>query len=147
MWLRRRKRGQQSSETGKETPDDDIATECQLFLTGRYAERLDASGRPLPAWVWLNELAHGSPDELSALAGGTTARPHPQVWASAITYLAGELLVLADGDTARLRALQSDVLVPLELRQMRYWFEPLTPPQLVAKVSAALNRCRDARSD
>jgi hypothetical protein len=80
MWRWRRKRKKAGSEDN-ESAGDDIAAECHLFLTGRYAERSDAAGRHLPAWVWLNELAHGSPDELSALAGGTSTRPHPQPWA------------------------------------------------------------------
>jgi hypothetical protein len=126
---------------------DDIATECEFFLAGRYAERLQAAGRPLPPWVWLNELAHGSMEEMIALADGTSAHAHPQPWDAAMRYLAGELLAIAAGDNASLHAVQNDALLPLELRQVRYWFEPMTPNQMVTRVSAALVRSRNARSE
>jgi hypothetical protein len=115
-----------------------IGPECEEFLAGRYAQHLQSVGRTVPAWAWLNRLAHSSVADIRSLASGQGARQGDSV-SAAVRFLAGELLARA-GDADSLAALQRDVLVPEELALANHWMEPLTAGQLVSRVLAALDR-------
>jgi len=66
----------------------------------------------VPAWAWLNRLAHGFAAEVRALAAeGASLDDH---WDGAIRFLAGELVARAPDDRS-MATLQRDALVPLEL--------------------------------
>ena len=102
--------------------------ECEAFLAGRYAELLDSWGAVVPAWAWMNLVAHG--DEVAlrcAMEERTMAG-----WRQARAYLAAVILDAVDDGTIVLADLQREVLVPLELdvavcRTAVHW----TPGQLV----------------
>jgi hypothetical protein len=137
MW-RRRSRGRQPNSSDAEI---DLVRECELFLAGRYAEHLRAVEKPLPGWVWLNPLAHGSGDELIRLRDKAGERKARSDWTTAVGFLAGEILAFVDDDPDDLRVVQQEALVPLELHLASNWFSPVTPTQLVRRVSAELDRC------
>jgi len=74
-----------------------MANDCEAFLEGTLAERMERRGDLLPTWVWLNLLAHGSPERLRACRAtggrrGSTSRD----WRLARYYLAMEILSAAD---------------------------------------------------
>lgn len=94
----------------------DVASACDAFLSGTYAEYLLARDAPVPTWVWLNVLAHGTVERLTEVAGGLAAAAHvDNQWLAARSFLAGDVLDLVGGDGPRLAALQSAVLWPWEL--------------------------------
>lgn len=135
MWRRRRK---PRTSAGSDGDSADIGRECELFLTGRYGERLRAANRPVPGWVWFNRLAHGSRDDLAELRADATAQSPAPDWDRALAVLSGEILHAVDDDPQRLRTLQRDVLIPLELRLASDWFAPMDPPELVRRVAEAV---------
>jgi hypothetical protein len=94
---------------------EQLTAECEAFLGGSYAEHLRRAGVPLPAWVWLNLIAHGTLDELRALATGPAP---PPVWPRARWFLAGEVLAAVESGGCSLRGLQRDALIPLEQQAM-----------------------------
>jgi hypothetical protein len=52
-----------------------LIDESETYLSGHYADWLTSQGRKVPAWAWINRLAHGCDDEIVELArpeGGTT---------------------------------------------------------------------------
>ncbi len=91
-----------------------LVEECSALLDGRLAEELADRGRPRPSWCWLNRLAHGSIGDVRRCAGSLPGAPPSDRWARATAFLAGELLAATDRGTT-LRALQQEVLIPLEL--------------------------------
>lgn len=115
-----------------------IGSECEIFLAGRYAEHLQSSGRTVPAWAWLNRLAHGSIADLRSLASGLGGR-QPDPLSAAVRFLAGEVLARTD-DADSLAALQRDALVPEELALANRGREPISAGQLVSRVLAVLDR-------
>lgn len=132
----------------------ELAAACEAVLRGRYVEHLEERHCRVPAWAWVNLLAHGSAEDLenaTSLAGDG----QPQRWRAARAYLAGEILGVADRGGTSLRDLQRDVLVPLELHLASS--EPTRgsrPGDLVTGVLAALEaherdhrRRRDRRSE
>lgn len=52
--------------------DDGVGTnlvaECEAFISGAYAAHLQARGQPVPAWAWINRLAHAAPADIEVLA-------------------------------------------------------------------------------
>lgn len=104
MWRRDRNPG------GRE-----LVADCEAFMEGRYVEHLIAENASVPAWAWTNLLAHGTEEQLRCPP--TDFRPHApnelKAWYHARSYLAGEVLDLANGHRP-LRAVQAEVLVPLE---------------------------------
>lgn len=117
----------------------DLVDEAQAFLDGRYAEQLSDRSMWVPPWAWTNLLAHGGEDAVHRAARGSGQGPvATRGWWAARGYLATELLRTV-GRGASLRAVQHDVLVPLELdlahrRDVAGW----TPQQWVSVVRAAL---------
>lgn len=90
---------------------EDLVSDCEAFLLGRAAERLSARRAPVPAWAWVNALAHGSADEIRGLArlpGGKQPRGF-------IAEMARDMLERFDSGEMDLRAFQQDTLIPLEL--------------------------------
>lgn len=113
MWLIR-------SRTPHATRDSQaLVAECGAFLTGRYAQELDDSRDPVPAWAWLSILAHGDEDDLAAFASEDRRRRPPReaaIWRQAVGFLALEVLSQARRGRCPLVELQRTTLVPLELR-------------------------------
>jgi len=114
--------------------------ECCAFLTGRYADLLAGRGRPRPCWSWLNSLAHGTEVELERLARTLGRHASGGNWAMANAFLAGEVLAAAGADES-LAAIQSDVLVPLELDLLSATHRPIwSPADYVSEVLLLLGR-------
>lgn len=150
MWGRKRRTEQRAPSPSRS--DDpfwsglhDVASECELFLAGRYQEHLRAVGRPTPPWAWLNELAHGSLDQLRVLAAEAGPRRAPE-WQGVVAFMASEILACAEGDEDGLLAVQDAILVPLELRLAARWFAPCNPAQLLGQVMPELKRYRQGRT-
>ncbi|HTN80249.1 MAG TPA: hypothetical protein VMK16_11285 [Acidimicrobiales bacterium] len=92
--------------------DVELVAECESFLGGAYVERCEARGVSVPAWAWMNVLAHGTEAEIRAAAAN---RPEHDDGRQALAFVAGELVDLIDDGSLDLEVFQRDVLVPLEL--------------------------------
>lgn len=118
-----------------------MVEECEAFFAGTFVELCEERATPVPAWAWMNLLAHGTEDQLSV---GITQHPSAGRWRHARAFLAGELLDVTDGGRPRLPEFQHDVLVPLELDVMsRPGADRWQPGQLV---SVLLDAFPDKRS-
>jgi hypothetical protein len=117
---------------------------CEAYVSGGFAAYLDDRGRPAPEWAWANVLAHGSMDQLRALAAGRRTHrylsPAALDWEQALAFLADRVLVAGDAHADGAAGVQRDVLWPLETVLCRYRsrHEPASPAHLVQTVTAAL---------
>ncbi len=124
-WFRRR------SDDGVGAAGERLAAECEAFLDGRYSTLLRRQPYGgVPAWVWLNPLAHRSAEDLDRFAGDTQGAVHrPRLsWRECQTIIAAELFRHADGDVAEFQRIQREVLQPLECALAAY--PGLTPDDL-----------------
>lgn len=136
--------------SGKSRQDGSLVEECEAFLGGRYGDVAMAKTKLPPSWVWLNQLAHLNDAGLAELAGGHggSAGSSPSArWLRATSFLAGELLRAAQGDPDDARRLQSEVLVPLELKWMAGDSATRTPQDLVHVVLGGLSRAGARESE
>jgi hypothetical protein len=121
-----------------------LCDEAEAFLRGTYAEHLESLGRRVPSWARLNLVAHGSEADLSALAGGEHPWEASTIgstgWHRMVSFLAADLLALAQATDQTVSALQREVLVPLELELAREdHYRRLGAAQLVSVALAALH--------
>ena len=95
--------------------DSGLADEATAYLEGRLLERQRAAGAGgrVPAWLWLNAVAHGDAGRLHELADPPTSAGG---WRGVRASLAREVLSRTGDDPAAIAALQRGVLVPLENR-------------------------------
>jgi hypothetical protein len=118
-----------------------LVNECQAFLDGGIVEQFIRSEIEIPAWAWINLLAHGEESQLSNPPMPRHDRRGEDVtrWCDARAYLAHEVLRRAR-HVGSLRAVQRRVIVPLELMLAA---EPSVctwlPSQLVRTTLAALD--------
>jgi hypothetical protein len=131
---------------GKRARDDHdagLGDACEALLHGSYVEHLERRQDRVPAWAWLNRLAHGTPDELRHLASWDDRRPgnaRAPVWRAAQNFLAAVVLDRATAEgSGGLAALQQRSLVPLELALIAAPDAAITPAQLVSRVLALLD--------
>jgi hypothetical protein len=126
----------------------EMIQECNVYLSGHYAEYLENRKRPVPDWAWLSILVHARPEELRALVtenapwGGQRTRT--TVWWQAVGFLAGEILSQQDDDRS-LDELRRSVLVPLELKRLTEGRPFHRPRQLVRTVLDALDQHPSSR--
>ncbi len=124
--------------------EQEFVAECEAFLSGHSAQRLAEENRPIPLWAWVNALAHGSKDDITALATGEPPSAHDRsasVWHQALAFLAQELTSQTTRRGCSLADLQRSTLVPLELELAgRRASGTGEPAQLVARVLSALAR-------
>lgn len=134
-WQLRGRRGQRRG-------DDDVAAECEAFLSGTYAYRLLERGCPVPPWAWINVLAHAPRARIEGLAAGRDDLLSPDAagpWTAALRALGAELLDTASAARTELSELQRLALVPLEAEALRTpALAPRRPGQLRRRVSQAL---------
>jgi hypothetical protein len=89
-----------------------------------------AQNRPIPAWAWLNALAHRPADEIGDLIGVACEQPEDR-WADALVDIALDLAHLAAGQAA---SIQTDLFVPAELEALAGRHPPDGPGHLVRAV-------------
>jgi hypothetical protein len=90
--------------------EDAAVSEAIAVLEGRVVERLPGACLALQ-WGWVNKLAHGSWEDLAALAD---AGSPSSSWEAAASYLAGALLDQGH-DSSGLLFLQRNAVIPVEL--------------------------------
>ena len=153
MWKWRRHReaqGIRDHSLSRETRSGTrLAREVEAFLSGSSGEWFIARGRDVPAWAYVNQIAHSEPDLLWQLAAWQPARearlttqPDRRVdslsWRGAVAVLASEILELGGSDPGSIRQIQLDRLQPLESALMAQTTRLASPEQLVARGRAYL---------
>ncbi|MHB1549563.1 MAG: hypothetical protein ACYCX8_12610 [Acidimicrobiales bacterium] len=118
---------------------EQLVDEVGAFVGGTLAELYEVRGGRVPVWAWTNLLAHGDRASLRDAHGRDyQAAGFEDRWRAARSYLAGEVLSLAD-QCGSLDEAQRRVLGPLELRLATDvkvdWWEPT---QWVSTVVTAL---------
>ena len=124
----------------------ELVGECEAFLAGRLAERIEERAERVPVWAWTNLLAYGSEQDLCSerrrARQQCSVSGHP--WCEGRSHFVAELLDLAH-EYGPLAEIQRTVLVPLELEfasctEVAEW----EPFQWVASVDVGLGKCRQA---
>lgn len=145
MWPRRKlPRGNPAVEA----TSPGIGAECEAFVTGRYVEHLAAHQIPVPAWTWLNLLAHGTMEDLRLDDSRLTARDHrspndAELWRAARSYLSGEILELVESSNTSLRRIQAATIRPTESRACQaQQHAPWTADRMVTEVLSGLSQQR-----
>ncbi|HET9732821.1 MAG TPA: hypothetical protein VFP54_09125 [Acidimicrobiales bacterium] len=113
-------------------PEADLAAECEAFLRGESARLLEDHGRPVPAWAWVNVLAHADTATMLALAVGLEGpwRSQRSREAAVVQHLAAALIDECVSGSTTLAEIQRTRLVPLELRLGKRPDVVLRPEQL-----------------
>jgi hypothetical protein len=124
--------------------DPSIGAEVEAFLAGEYLDYLDSLNRAVPAWAWLNPLAHGSLEKVRALAVyGRDRRLAPEPrrrWHELVADVAERVLSIVDQGGRPLEAVQRALLVPLELRlAARPMGGHLSPEAIAREVTSLLD--------
>jgi hypothetical protein len=107
-----------------------VVDEARAIIDGRVVDQLWAQGRPVPAWAWLNALAHRPADEVGDLIGVACDQPADH-WADALVDIALDLGQIPAAQAARI---QTDLFVPAELEALAGRDPPEGPTQLVRAV-------------
>ena len=109
-------------------------------MEGRVLAGMRADGQPIPAWVWLNALAHRPVDEVGNLVGAACDQPD-DIWAAAVVDMALDIGRIGQVEATRI---QADLLVPAELEALAGPYPPDGPGRLVRAVRGRLvaSRCR-----
>jgi hypothetical protein len=116
-----------------------LVRECGAFLVGSLALESSKTGQSPRHWEWLNLLAHGSEEQVTALANDDLATEPRTVqdtkWFAALSFLAAQMLDVIAAGGATLAEVQRSVLVPLELElASNHSNELLVPAALVRRV-------------
>jgi len=127
MWHRHRHRDAKqvpqisAGGTGHRAPRRPMAAsqliaESEAFVSGQLAELYERRDGYVPVWTWTNLLAHGSEQMLRDAYGANEDRSvdHEHPWRAARSYLAGEVLHLAE-QVGSLEQVQREALRPIEL--------------------------------
>ena len=122
--------------------DSAVVNEARAVLEGVARTTTYAGRRTPPAWVYVNELAHGDTATLARLADRGPAL-HPATWDHASAVLAGELLARA-ARTGTLADVQR-ALVPLELDLLGGACPPILAPARLVPPSAPSMRIIELR--
>lgn len=134
MWWRKLQRP--ARDAFDERDGKCLLEECESYLEGQYARRLARDGCPVPAWAWINLLAHGSRQELESLA---RAQYRWSQAASIWPTMAAEVIRATDRSGQPLVQLQRRCLVPLEVQILRRGTR-LTERVAASNVAAALGQ-------
>ena len=146
MWHRRARREHEKIEelasivTSPE-PERRFDNEFDAYLAGAYPEWARQTNQPIPAWAWVNRIAHASLPDLHAMASQSHiagSSPDLVVWEHLVRFLAKEVLATLGGDETRLHDLQHCVLVPVELGLAEEWWRAVAPIDLATLVMVAL---------
>jgi hypothetical protein len=134
---------QPSDATDQECPMIDVSTgegavvaEALALLEGTAGERLLAPGLRLPAWAWVNALAHRPPGQLHAILDMAVG-PADDRWEIAVSHIADRLASLSP---PRATEVQARVLLPWELATLTPGEASPDPDDLVSVVDRYLRR-------
>lgn len=94
------------------TSDSWIVEQCSAFLNGTYRELLERRRQVVPAWAWVNALAHGDEEEVRRCAAAPVGQDDCE---SYVARLARHTLVKMRSENLTLKEVQDTILVPLEL--------------------------------
>lgn len=117
-----------------------LADETEAYLSGRLVEYYLERGIEVPAWAWLNAVAHRNDAQLAAMVlAGRPERVPLELgrWYDARLTLAVVVLDIARYSREDVTELQQDALIPLEIELAG---APLAPQNLVERAVAALHR-------
>jgi hypothetical protein len=104
------RRPKSSARSRRRWAEAELSEECSTFLAGAYREYLEIRGGSIPAWAWINVLAHGTRGDIEVAAS--------QCGDDTPVALVGEMaaaMVAALGRGECLVDLQRNTLIPLEL--------------------------------
>lgn len=124
-----------------------LIAESEAYLAGDLAELYQHRDGYVPVWAWTNLLAHGDEARLRRAYQAEQDRNIgvEQRWLAARSYVAGEVLALADQEGS-LRLVQQQVLIDVELDlSMRSLVDDWSPEGWVGTVMAALDNHRRVR--
>jgi hypothetical protein len=116
MWTWRSRQGRaDTNEPGSEDGLGDV----EAFLLGRSVGYFRARKVPIPAWAWLNAVAHASPETVKVMARPAAMPPKlDTAGPRAVSSIASALCWHAGSDSTAISALQQQLLIPLELALM-----------------------------
>jgi hypothetical protein len=140
-WRRRTHGHLHESQPAAPAPSRLPDNELDAFLAGCFVEWAMEHGPSVPAWAWMNRIAHGSMAELEAATDQSpvpVGHPGLELWGLTSCFLARELLATATDDEG-LHELQQRVLVPVELDLAKEWWRTRSPKELATVVLAALH--------
>lgn len=112
MWWKKANRNVTEAEVDFAASQVDLGLECAMFLAGEYCSYLESEGRPVPAWAWVNTLAHGSETDLHQLVTGPRRDGSPS---GMVSRIATHVLGLLEDEDVSLSDLQRRTLIPLEM--------------------------------
>lgn len=146
MWQRRKRRDQGQAEelhsiVASEEPDRRCDNEFDAYLAGAYAEWALQNHQSIPAWAWVNRVAHASLTDLHTMVSQShisASSPDLVAWEHLVSFLAKEVLATVGGDDTWLQDLQQQVLVPVELCLAEEWWRAVAPSDLATLVTVAL---------
>lgn len=96
---------------------EELVATAEAYLAGRSRELLAARGDAVPAWAYLNTVAHAAPSRVRALSEiAPEALADDAGWMATLIFLSEQMVVMADGHDDQIRRLQVECLVPLEDR-------------------------------
>jgi hypothetical protein len=141
MWGWRRSR--KSGRTGGASPGEikagaRLVREVEAFLSGSSEQWFFARGEDIPAWAYINKVAHAEPDHLCQLASWAPAEASRCVcWRDAVAILAKETIEAGESDPSAIRRIQLDGLAALESQLISRTVK-VAPQALVALGRACL---------
>lgn len=103
---------QRRDQPGVGTSDSWIVEQCAAYLDGTYRQLLERRGHPVPAWSWINVLAHGDDEEFRRCAAAPVGTDDCDGY---VARLARHMLLKMRAESVSLRDVQNTVLVPLEM--------------------------------
>jgi hypothetical protein len=93
-----------------------MVREVEAFLGGSSEDWFFTRGRNIPAWAYINKVAHADPGRLGWLAAWAPDEPSRcHGWREAVAILAQDTIEAGERDPRAIRRIQLDSLVALEL--------------------------------
>lgn len=119
-----------------------LVNECEAFLSGTYAAYLQAQRMPVPAWAWINRLAHGTQADIERLAANDNGDT-PEALTSCI---AAHLIAVTHQRGISLDSLQHNNLIPLETLLVASEHAGAVPPEDQDDLARSLTSALATRS-
>jgi hypothetical protein len=116
-----------------------MVREVEAFLSGSAEEWFYTRGEAIPAWAYINKVAHADPDRLGRLAAWAPDEPaRCHGWREAVGVLARDTIAAGARDPRAIHRIQFDRLIGLEL-QLISRSSRVAPETLVELGRASLN--------